>query len=269
MDKYAVVGNPIGHSKSPAIHAMFAEQCQQELRYDKLELSLEGFEEEVKEFFEDADNKGLNVTVPFKERAYAMCESLSQRARRAGAVNTLFMNDKNQLCGDTTDGAGLVADLRKNHNIQLNDKKILIVGAGGAVRGVLQPILEESPAELVICNRTVSKVDRLIELFAEIGEVKKSEFLALEGPFDVVINGTSASLGGELPPLPAGVIASHSVAYDMMYAKEQTIFNAWAQSKGAALTIDGLGMLVEQAAEAFNLWRGQRPQTKQVIAALR
>jgi len=118
MDKYAVVGNPIGHSKSPAIHAMFAEQCQQELRYDKLELSLEGFEEEVKEFFEDADNKGLNVTVPFKERAYAMCESLSQRARRAGAVNTLFMNDRKQLWGDTTDGAGLVADLRKNHNRQ-------------------------------------------------------------------------------------------------------------------------------------------------------
>ena len=269
MDKYAVVGNPINHSKSPVIHTMFAKQCAESMRYDKYEFPLVGFEEAVKEFFADADNKGLNVTVPFKERAYAMCEVLSPRAKLAGAVNTLFLDEHRRLFGDTTDGAGLVKDLKDNHQVQLKDKKILIVGAGGAVRGVLQPILEERPRELVVCNRTMSKVDELAALFIEHGNIHACEFTELSGSFDVVINGTSASLSGELPPLPISVIGSHTVVYDMMYAKETTIFNAWANKNDAALTIDGLGMLVEQAAEAFTLWRGQRPQTQPVINALR
>lgn len=269
MDRYAVVGNPISHSKSPDIHALFAEQTKQSMSYDRIELPRDGFVDGVKEFFAQADNKGLNVTVPFKEEAFELCEGLSDRAKRAGAVNTLYCNAEGALFGDTTDGVGLVNDLTRNHQIELEGAKILLVGAGGAARGVLQPILEEKPALLTVCNRTLSKVDTLIQAFADLGEIQKSAFDALDSKYDLIINASSASLSGSLPPIPEGVIGSKTIVYDMMYGNEVTVFNNWALSHGARKAIDGLGMLVEQAAEAFCIWRGVRPETKAVIASLR
>ncbi|MFT5717585.1 MAG: shikimate dehydrogenase [Oleiphilaceae bacterium] len=268
VDKYAVVGNPIEHSKSPMIHALFAKQTKQDLDYGKIEAPLDTFKGVVTDFFAQENKKGLNVTVPFKEQAWALCEARTDRAELAGAVNTLYLNETGQLCGDNTDGIGLVADLKKNH-VSLQGKKVLIVGAGGAVRGVLQPILKEMPKSVVLCNRTISKADELVSVFNSLGNIKSSAFQDLDKAFDVVINGTSASLAGSLPPLPKGVIADKTVAYDMMYSKDATVFNAWAEQCGAEKTMDGLGMLVEQAAEAFYLWRGVRPETLEVMARIR
>jgi len=268
MDYYAVAGNPIEHSKSPMIHAMFAKQTKQNLDYGKIEAPLDAFKEFVGDFFAQKYQKGLNVTVPFKEQAWALCNVRTDRAELAGAVNTLYLNETGQLCGDNTDGIGLVSDL-KNHEVMLKDKKILIVGAGGAVRGVLQPILKEMPKSVVLCNRTLSKADELVSIFKPLGNIRSSAFEDLSEAFDIVINGTSASLSGSLPPLPTQVISGESVAYDMMYSKEATVFNAWAKRHGAIKTIDGLGMLIEQAAEAFNLWRGVRPETFAAMATIR
>jgi len=268
MDFYAVAGNPIGHSKSPMIHAMFAKQTTQGLDYGKIEVPLDAFKEFVADFFAQKNQKGLNITVPFKEQAWALCQVRTDRAELAGAVNTLYINEKGQLCGDNTDGVGLVNDL-KNHKIALKGKKILIVGAGGAVRGVLQPILKEMPESVVLCNRTLSKADNLVSIFKALGNIKSSAFQNLDEAFDVVINGTSASLSGSLPPLPIHVISETTAAYDMMYSKDATVFNAWAKQYGAKKTIDGLGMLVEQAAEAFKLWRGVRPETLTVMTTIR
>lgn len=269
MDRYAVVGNPISHSKSPLIHGMFAEQTKQALVYEKLEAPLDGFENWVKDFFASADNKGLNVTVPFKEQAYAMCDSLSERARLAGAVNTLYLDPEHGLTGDNTDGCGLVRDLQNNHGVLLTNKRILLVGAGGAARGVLQPILETAPEKLVVCNRTEAKVDALLDLFPAEARLQKSSFEGLDESFDVIINATSASLAGALPPLPEQVVSAHTVVYDMMYGKDLTPFNRWASELGAKVVIDGLGMLIEQAAEAFRVWRGVNPDTTKVIESLR
>ena len=280
MDRYAVVGHPIEHSKSPMIHAMFAKQTEQSMTYGKIEAPLDGFEACVLDFFASSDGKGLNVTVPFKEQAWALCTSRTERAELAGAVNTLFLDEKGQIRGDNTDGIGLVSDL-KNHGIELKDKKILIVGAGGAVRGVLQTILKELPKKLVICNRTQHKADTLAETFGGLGAVAscsfdafsrkmdKSEDGVCSDTFDLVINGTSASLTGKLPPISSTVIAEHTVSYDMMYGSSETVFNHWARDAGAAQSIDGLGMLVEQAAEAFSIWRACVPQTDDVMVALR
>jgi shikimate dehydrogenase len=268
MDKYSVVGNPIEHSKSPMIHALFAKETKQNLEYGKIEAPLGGFKEFVTDFFSQENKKGLNITVPFKEQAWALCQIRTDRAELAGAVNTLYLNITGQLCGDNTDGIGLVRDLKKNH-VSLQGKKILIVGAGGAVRGVLQPILKEMPENVVLCNRTQSKADELVSIFKHLGNISSSAFEDLGEAFDVVINGTSASLAGSLPPLPVHVIAENTVAYDMMYSKDATVFNAWAAKNGAAKTIDGLGMLVEQAAEAFHIWRGVRPETSVVKATIR
>ena len=268
MDFYAVVGNPIEHSKSPLIHAMFAKQTGQDLEYEKIEAPIDGFKVCVSGFFAREAQKGLNITVPFKEQAWALCQKRSERAELAGAVNTLYLNENKQICGDNTDGVGLVCDL-KNHNVMLKGKKILIVGAGGAVRGVLQPILKEAPESVVVCNRTLSKADELVSIFKHLGNISCSAFEELDCAFDLVINGTSASLSGNLPPLPAHVIAAQTVVYDMMYAKYATVFNVWAKQHGAVKTIDGLGMLVEQAAEAFKIWRGVQPETSDVMVALR
>jgi len=268
MDYYAVAGNPIEHSKSPMIHAMFAKQTAQSLDYGKIEAPLNAFKAFVADFFAQKNQKGLNVTVPFKEQAWGLCEVRTDRAELAGAVNTLYLNETGQLCGDNTDGVGLVSDL-KNHNVAIKNKKILIVGAGGAVRGVLQPILKEMPESVVLCNRTLSKADELVSIFKSLGNIKSSAFSDLDEAFDVVINGTSASLAGSLPPLPTQVISETTVAYDMMYSKEATVFNAWAKQYGAEKTIDGLGMLVEQAAEAFKLWRGVRPETLTIMTTIR
>lgn len=268
MDRYAVFGNPIAHSKSPLIHRLFAEQCGQTLSYEALLAPLDDFEGFARDFF--ATGKGANVTVPFKEQAYQLADSLSERAQRAGAINTLIRQPDGSLHGDNTDGAGLVRDLTVNAGLSLKGSRILLLGAGGAVRGVLEPLLAEQPAMLVVANRTVSKAEQLARQFSDLGEVYPSGFDWLEEPVDVIINGTSASLSGDLPPIAGSLIRpGHTVTYDMMYGKEPTAFCRWACDQGAARSLDGLGMLVEQAAEAFYLWRGVRPRTTDVLAELR
>lgn len=267
-DKYLVVGDPIKHSKSPQIHKQFAEITAQVLDYQAQRIAPGDFVKDVKAFFSNS-GKGLNVTVPFKQEAYEFADALTERAKLAGAVNTLCVQNDGTVIGDTTDGVGLVADLTNNKNVPLSEKRILILGAGGAVRGVIQPILEQNPSALVIANRTVSKAEQLAKDFAHLGFITGCSFEAAKGPFDIIINGTSASLQGELPPLGDGLLAERSCCYDMMYGAEPTPFMVWAAEQGAANIIDGLGMLVEQAAESFYLWRGVRPETKPVIALIR
>jgi len=267
MDRYGVFGNPIGHSKSPQIHRLFAEQTGQSLSYEPLLAPLEDFAGFARVFF--ADGCGANVTVPFKEEAYRLADCLTERAQRAGAVNTLYKREDGTLLGDNTDGIGLVRDLRDNAGITLQGKSILLLGAGGAVRGVLEPLLAQRPASLTIANRTLSKAQQLAAEFAELGTVTASAFEQLQRPFDVIINGTSASLGGELPPLRDELILpGQTFCYDMMYGATATPFIEWAAARGA-MTRDGLGMLVEQAAAAFELWRGVRPESTRVLAELR
>lgn len=267
MDRYGVFGNPIGHSKSPQIHRLFAEQTGQDISYEPLLAPLEDFPGFARDFF--IQGRGANVTVPFKEQAFRLADQLSERAQRAGAVNTLKKLEDGTLLGDNTDGVGLVRDLLDNAGVALQGKRILLLGAGGAVRGVLGPLLAQRPAELAIANRTPSKAQQLAGEFSELGPVSASAFDQVTGPFDVIINGTSASLGGALPPLSEGLVrAGETFCYDMMYSAEQTPFCAWAASHGAQAR-DGLGMLVEQAATAFELWRGVRPESAAVLAQLR
>lgn len=269
MDRYAVMGNPISHSKSPLIHARFAAQTGQALVYEAILVELGNFPAAVARF-RAAGGKGLNVTVPFKQEAWALAKRRSARAERAGAVNTLRFEEGNGLYGDNTDGVGLVRDLKDNHGVELTGRRLLVLGAGGAVRGVLEPLLAEGPAQLVIANRTVTRAEELATAFVNLGPVQASGFEPLtDQQFDVVINGTAASLQGEVPPLPDGILAPEAVCYDMMYGREPTPFLRWATGAGAGQSLDGLGMLVEQAAESFYLWRGIRPLTAPVIAALR
>lgn len=270
-DRYAVFGNPIKHSKSPQIHAFFARQTQQDLEYISVLVPEDGFDQAVDNFLDpDGDGKGLNITVPFKVEAWEKAETHSERAKMAGAVNTLYRNQAGQLCGDNTDGLGLVADITRNNGGEIRGKQVLILGAGGAVRGVLEPILALQPARLVIANRTVAKAEALAQLFADHGAVEACHFEQLNGQqFDLVINGTAASLQGEVPPLPDDLLRDGAWCYDMMYAAEMTAFNRWAAAHGAEKVIDGLGMLVEQAAESFAIWRGIRPDTSELIQELR
>jgi shikimate dehydrogenase len=265
-DRYAVIGNPIAHSKSPLIHAMFAEQTGQAMSYERILAPLDGFRGAVLRFRAEG-GRGLNVTVPFKQEAFELADRLSERAARAGAVNTLIFHEDGVIEGDNTDGTGLVRDLRQQ-GASIEGKRVLILGAGGAVRGVLAPLLAEHPRELVIANRTADKAVQLAAAFADLGPVRGCGFDALEGRFDLVINGTSASLSGELPPLPDDLLAEGAVAYDMAYGTTPTPFQRWAEAHGARLSLDGLGMLVEQAAESFWLWRGVRPDTGPVRQAL-
>lgn len=268
MDRYCVFGNPIGHSKSPLIHRLFAEQTGQTLSYDSRLAPLDDFAGDARAFF--AEGLGANVTVPFKEEAYRFATQLSERARRAGAVNTLKKLAAGGLLGDNTDGAGLTRDLTANHGVTLRGARILVLGAGGAVRGILEPFFAEQPACIVIANRTAAKAQQLAEAFKDLGTVRGGGFDLRDEPFDLIVNGTSASLAGELPPIdPALIRPGHTVCYDMMYGKDTTAFNRWAAEQGAARCIDGLGMLVEQAAEAFQLWRGVRPDSAPVLEELR
>jgi len=267
-DRYGVVGNPINHSKSPLIHAAFARATGQDLVYERIESPLDGFATTVREFF-NAGGAGLNVTVPFKQEAWELADQRTDRAEMAGAVNTLFRDQSGQLWGDNTDGPGLVCDLTENHGVALKGTRILILGAGGAVRGVLAPILEQQPASVTIANRTQAKAEALCEHFAGEIPLNAVTFTDLSGPFDLIINGTSASLHGELPPLPDGLVTAGTCSYDMMYGPDITVFNRWARDQGAERTLDGLGMLVEQAAESFWIWRGVRPPSAPVIAQLR
>lgn len=262
-DRYAVFGHPIAHSKSPLIHAAFARQTGQDICYDAILAPKNGFAASVAAFVA-AGGRGANVTVPFKEEAYRLADRLSPRAQLAGAVNTLSF-DASGIAGDNTDGAGLVADLTRNLQRPLAGSRILLLGAGGAARGVIGPLLDQGPAALVVANRTVSRAQDLAALFGR--GIVACGFDGIEGAFDLVVNATAASLAGELPPLPPAIFAPDCLAYDMMYGRD-TPFLAFAREHGAA-TADGLGMLVEQAAEAFEMWRGVRPDTAPVIARLR
>ncbi|WP_373185870.1 shikimate dehydrogenase [Halopseudomonas sp.] len=268
MDRYAVIGNPIGHSKSPQIHRMFGEQTGEAISYEALLAPLDDFAGTLHRFL--ADGLGVNVTVPFKEQAWALVDRHTPAAERAGAVNTIQRLADGTLLGDNTDGKGLVRDIEHNAGLNLAGLKILLVGAGGAARGVVQPLLAAGPSQLCIVNRTVSKAEELAALFADQGPVSAAGFQWIEEPVDLIINATSASLAGDLPDIsPKLIRAGHTWCYDMMYASELTAFNRWAAEQGAARCLDGLGMLVEQAAEAFLLWRGVRPDTVPVLKALR
>ena len=267
-ERYAVFGHPIGHSKSPLIHTWFAQQTAQDLSYEAVDVPGEQFEKALAQFLA-AGGRGLNCTVPLKELAFKRADRCSQRALSAKAVNTLRLEADGSLYGDNTDGIGLLRDLTVNLGLRLGDRRILLLGAGGASRGILQPLLEQRPAQLVIANRTRERAEGLAADFADSGPVLGCGFDALAGrQFDLILNATAASLSGDLPPLPSGLLAADSYCYDLAYASSPTAFVRWGRSQGAALAVDGLGMLVEQAAEAFYLWRGMRPVTADIIAGL-
>jgi shikimate dehydrogenase len=269
VDRYAVFGNPVAHSKSPQIHRLFAEQTKQSITYTAELAAIGQFAQTVGTFFKN-NGKGLNVTVPFKENAWSLATQRSTRAQRAGAVNTLKLQEDGNVFGDTTDGVGLVRDLMQNHGIQIKDKAILIIGAGGAVRGVLEALLEQQPTSLLISNRTKQKAVQLAKDFADLGNIDGCGLDEInQSSFDIVINGTSASLHGKLPVLPGSIFKKDACSYDMMYAAQATPFMQWSRENGAQQVFDGLGMLVEQAAESFYIWRGVRPQTRPVIEHIR
>lgn len=265
MDRYAVLGHPIKHSLSPVIHAAFARQTGQVLEYEAIELPVTSFETRVWQMFRDGYG-GFNITAPFKQDAHDFADDLTERAKRARAVNTLVKQNDGRILGDTTDGEGLVYDLETLLSWQITDLNVLILGAGGAVRGVLEALLSRNPANLVLANRTLARAEELTDDFPEISP---SAFAELSGRFDLIINGTSAGLSGNLPPLPAGLITPDTHCYDMIYSKDETTFNRWARAQGATHCSDGLGMLVGQAAVSFELWRGIMPESLPVLAQLR
>lgn len=267
-DHYCVFGNPVAHSKSPRIHGEFARLTGQDMDYSARMVQRDDFAKTLAGFFAH-EGRGCNITVPFKEEAWRLADVRSVRAEKAGAVNTLLKGKDGRLYGDNTDGVGLVRDLLLNAAYALKDKRVLVLGAGGAVRGILAPLLAERPAQLVLANRTRAKAEQLAALFADEGPVRAAAFTDLaDEKFDLIINGTSASLHGEMPAIPSGIFAPGALAYDMMYGASPTVFLQWALAQGAEVR-DGLGMLVEQAAEAFYIWRQLRPPTTQVLAALR
>lgn len=268
LDLYAVIGNPVAHSKSPLIHTIFAQQTNQSIQYDARLAPLEGFISVV-ENFRQQGGKGLNVTVPFKLEAYQLSTHLTERARIAQAVNTLkFEND--EILSDNTDGIGLVRDIESNLGIAIAAKRILLLGAGGASRGVILPLLQRQPALLTIANRTLHKAEALQQQFIPHGDIVAVDFMDFpDDKFDIIINATSASLHDALPQIPAEIFSHAILAYDMMYSQEPTRFLKFAQQNGVQQWADGIGMLVEQAAESFFFWRGINPQTKPVITMLK
>lgn len=268
QDHYAVIGNPIAHSKSPLIHHQFAQQTAQQLHYDTCLAAKDAFKATVQRLQHEG-SKGLNVTVPFKVDAWHYADELSELAQRAGAVNTLIFQDNGKVLGANTDGIGIVRDLMQNHAITLTKQRILLLGAGGAVQGVLQPLLAEQPACVHIANRTASKAAQLAHSFADLGHITGGGLESIgSAQFDVIINGTAASLQGSVPKIPVHCLAKNVCCYDMMYAPEDTPFVTWAKQQGALKALDGLGMLVEQAAESFYLWRGIRPNTAPVLETM-
>lgn len=271
-DLYCVMGNPVAHSRSPWIHARFAQLTQQPLVYQRRLVPLNGFAADLQQLLQ-AGGKGCNITVPFKLDAAQAAHSRSPRAALAGAANTLVIGADGHIHADNTDGLGLVADITRNAGVAIAGKAILLVGAGGAAAGVLGPLLEQQPRQVVVCNRTFHKAQALVDAHAALAHSQKVELLAqeqqgLSGSFDIIINGTAASLQGAGIPVPASVLQAGSLAYDMMYGQAAQPFLDWAQQHGA-VGRDGLGMLVEQAAESFALWRGVRPPSQQVLQELR
>jgi shikimate dehydrogenase len=270
VDRYAVVGNPIAHSLSPRIHASFAAQTEQALSYEAIEIPVGAFEKHIHNL-QQQGYAGVNVTVPFKREAWELCDHLSVRAENAGAVNTLSFTPDAKIAGDNTDGLGLTRDLSTNLQVSIEQKKILILGAGGAVRGVLGPILELSPHSLTIANRTIGKAEALARDFGKHGDIQVVAYDAFgSDTYDLIINGTAAGLKNEVPSIPDTVLDNDVVCYDMMYnINSATAFVDWASSRGVIKAFDGLGMLVEQAAAAFSIWRGVTPKTAAVIESLR
>jgi shikimate dehydrogenase len=269
IDRYAVFGNPIKQSKSPAIHAMFAEQCSQAILYRAVKVELDGFVRAATHFFNEG-GCGLNVTVPFKQEAFAFAHLLSARASRAGAVNMLTRTADGTIHGENTDGVGLIRDLIANLGWTVQGARVLLVGAGGAARGVLEPLLRERPQELLIVNRTGARATQLASEFGDLGALEGGAFdLIGARQFDLVINATSAGLSGAVPELPGTLLTERSCCYDMVYGAEPTPFMRWSAHHAAWAVADGLGMLVEQAAESFYIWRNRRPVTGPVINQLR
>lgn len=268
-DRYAVFGNPIKHSKSPEIHAMFAQQCSQAMVYRAVRVDLDGFADAAHNFFEGG-GAGLNVTVPFKREAFEFADRVSERAARAGAVNTLGRSADGSIEGDNTDGIGLVQDLMANLGWTVAGSQVLLVGAGGAARGVMEPLMLEKPAGLLVVNRTAERAQQLASEFEDLGAVSGGGLERADGrQFDLIINATSAGLSGEIPNLPGAILRERSCCYDMVYGAEPTPFMRWAAHHAAWAVADGLGMLVEQAAASFYQWRGARPDTVPVINHLR
>ncbi len=271
-DRYAVIGNPVAHSVSPAIHAAFAQQTGHDLVYERLPAPLDGFAATVARFIADG-GRGLNVTLPFKHEAFALASRRSPRAEAAGAVNTLKFEPGGAAYGDNTDGAGLVRDLQVNLGFALRSSRILLMGAGGASYGVMEPLMRAGPGQLVVANRTPEKAAALVARFEPAASVLRRGLLACAYPelagrqFDLVINATSAGVDGKVPPLPPGLFAPSAYAYDMFYGAAPTPFLRYAQTQGAAHAVDGFGMLMEQAAESFFVWRGVRPETRELIAS--
>ena len=267
-DRYALVGHPVSHSWSPFIHGLFARATQQNMQYRLIDVPPERFRAEALQFFVDG-GKGLNVTVPHKQLAAELVNELTPRANEAGSVNTIYQRTTGELIGDNTDGIGLVTDLVMNLGLAIEGKRILILGAGGATRGVLGPLLGRQPALLAIANRTVARASELARAFGPLGTVAASGFGGVEPvPFDLVINATSASLEGTAPSVTPEAIGPDTVCYDMAYAKGETPFTRYAHGRGAKAAYKGWGMLVEQAAESFLIWRGIRPQTAPVLELL-
>lgn len=271
-DRYAVIGNPVAHSRSPDIHAAFARQTGQDMAYGRILAPVDGFAAAVAAFRAEG-GRGLNVTIPFKLEAFVLAARHTPRAEAAGAVNTLRFEPGGDALGDNTDGAGLVRDLRDNLGVRLAGAGVLVAGAGGATQGVVLPLLEAGAGEVVIANRTVERALTLAARFAGHAcgtAVRGCGYADLAGRrFDLIVNATAASIAGEALPLPGGLCAPGAAAYDMMYGKGETPFLAWARQQGAAVVSDGLGMLVEQAAESFLVWRGVRPDTGPVLRTLR
>ena len=269
LDQYGVFGHPVAHSFSPFIHGIFARDTGQPMSYRAYDVAPEEFTERVQGFF-SGGGRGLNITMPHKVAAVEVAQELTARAAHAAAVNTLALQDDNTILGDNTDGAGLVRDLCDNLGIVITQRRLLILGAGGATRGVLAPILGLEPALVMIANRTSERAEALAAAFADLGVTQGVGFTYVgDTPFDLIINATSASLSGDIPPIPAGAIGPETVCYDLAYGRSAMAFVRWAQQSGCALAVQGLGMLVEQAAESFRLWRGVRPESAPVLAALK
>jgi shikimate dehydrogenase len=268
-DSYAVMGNPIAHSKSPLIHSAFARQTGQDLVYTALLVERKGLKEAINTFRKQG-GKGLNITIPFKTEAWELMHKCSPRAQRARAVNTVTITEDGSLLGDNTDGVGLLRDLIENHGGHLSNQQVLLLGAGGAASGVVELLLAEKPALLAVVNRTPHKAVELAARFSQFGSIRGGGYELLKNhSFNMIINATASSLHNSLPPLPEGLLHAGGWVYDMGYGREPTPFMQWGQIQGAERALDGLGMLVEQAAEAFFIWRGLRPNTAPVIAHLR
>ncbi len=266
-DLYGLIGHPVAHSRSPLIHRLFAAQTGQDMSYVLLDADPAEFDDVVADF-RNRGGKGLNVTVPHKEAAFRLSGPRTERARMAGAVNTLAWQD-GDLLGDNTDGAGLVRDLQTNLGIRLEDATILVAGAGGAASGIIGPLLDCGAGCIVIANRTPERADTLVARFRSCPQLQSAPFPEVRGDFDLIINATSASLSGQVPPVPDTAVGPTTFCYDLMYSKDPTAFLAWAVARGARDSADGLGMLVEQAAESFLVWRGIRPATAPVLDEVR